>query len=195
MQQSQFPTLETERLLLREIVHADAPALFAVHGDPVAMKWFGADPLLDEAAALKLVDVFAGWRSMANPGTRWGIQVKEQSSIIGTCGLFAWHRAWRKCTLGYELNPNSQGRGYMQEALRACLTWGFDQMELNRVEAQVHPDNATSVRSLERLGFKQEGLLRQLGFWRGQYHDMHQYSLLRHEWPPSEVQPLVRCEA
>ena len=65
MPPSSFPTLETPRLLLREIVHADAPALFAVHGDPESMKWFGVDPLPDEAAALKLVDLFAGWRTMA----------------------------------------------------------------------------------------------------------------------------------
>ena len=187
MTPSSFPTLETERLLLREIVQDDVPALFAVHGDPEAMKWFGVDPLADEAAAVKLVDLFASWRSLANPGTRWGIQIKGQSSLVGTCGLFAWHRNWRKCALGYELNPNSQGNGYMQEALRTCLAWGFEYMELNRVEAQVHPGNAASLRSLERLGFRQEGLLRQLGFWGARYHDMYQYSLLRQEWPPSEA--------
>jgi len=180
---SLFPTLETDRLLLREIVQADAPALFAVHGDPEAMKWFGVDPLPDESAAVKLVDLFASWRSMGNPGTRWGIQIKGQNSLVGTCGLFAWNRSWRKCALGYELNPNAQGNGYMREALRACLAWGFEYMELNRVEAQVHPSNAASLRSIERLGFKQEGLLRQLGFWGGQYHDMYQYSLLHQEWP------------
>jgi [ribosomal protein S5]-alanine N-acetyltransferase len=184
---SSFPTLETPRLLLREIVHDDAPALFAVHGDPESMKWFGVDPLPDEAAALKLVDLFAGWRTMANPGTRWGIQLKDQGTLVGTCGLFAWNRSWRKCTLGYELNQNSRGHGYMQEALQACIPWGFDHMELNRIEAQVHPRNAASLRSLERLGFKQEGLLRQLGFWAGQYHDMYQYSLILSDWQPSEA--------
>lgn len=151
------------------------------------MKWFGVDPLPDEAAAVKLIEVFAGWRSMANPGTRWGIQVKGQDSLAGSCGLFAWNRGWRKCALGYELNPQAQGKGYMHEALRACLAWGFEHMELNRVEAQVHPSNAASLRSVERLGFKQEGLLRQLGFWGGQYHDMHQYALLRQEWAASEA--------
>jgi ribosomal-protein-alanine N-acetyltransferase len=176
-----FPTLETGRLVLREIVPADATALFAVHGDPASMKWFGVDPLVDEAAAGKLVEIFASWRAMPNPGTRWGIQIKGQSTLAGTCGLFAWNRAWRKCTLGYELNPVCRGQGYMHEALRACLAWGFETMQLNRIEAQVHPDNAPSLRSIERLGFQREGLLRQLGFWNGQFHDMYQYALLRSE--------------
>src|SRR5436190_14175882 len=100
---SDFPSLETPRLLLREIVLADAPALFGIHGNGERMRWFGTDPLPDEAAAVKLVETFAGWRQMANPGTRWGLQPKEGDGLIGTCGLFGWHRGWRKCAIGYEL--------------------------------------------------------------------------------------------
>jgi len=80
----------------------------------------------------------------------------------------------------------------MREALEACISWGFGHMELNRVEAQVHLSNSASLRSLERLGFKREGLLRQLGFWGGEYHDMYQYSLLHREWPLSEAYPLAQ---
>lgn len=179
---SHFPTLETPRLRLREIVPADAPALYAVHGDPDAMRWFGNDPVPDLAAAAKLVEVFAGWRALPNPGTRWGLQPKGQDELVGTCGLFAWNRAWRKCTLGYELNQRARGQGLMHEALRACLAWGFEHMQLNRVEALVHPRNAASQRSVERLGFQREGLLRQAGHWGGQFHDMLQYGLLRTDW-------------
>lgn len=177
-----FPVLETERLLLREIGPADAAVLYEIHGDAEAMKWFGSDPLQDEAAALKLIELFASWRALGNPGTRWGLQLKGQDNLIGTCGLFGWHRAWRRCTIGYELHPQYRGNGYMHEALRAVLPWGWDHMELNRVEAQIHPENADSLRSVEKLGFKREGLLRQAGFWLGQYHDLYLYSLLREDW-------------
>ena len=68
-----FPVIETRRLLLREIAPGDAADLFAIHGDPVLMRWFGCDPLPDLAAARKLVDTFAGWRQLANPGTRWAL--------------------------------------------------------------------------------------------------------------------------
>lgn len=179
-----FPHLKTPRLVLREIVHSDAPALFAVHGDPESMQWFGSDPLVDEAAAVQLVELFAQWRSLPNPGTRWGLQIQGESVLVGSCGLFAWNRAWRKCTVGYELHPRARGLGYMQEALQAVLAWGFAHMELNRVEALVHPRNLASQRSVERMGFQREGLLRQVGFWSGQYHDMHQYALLRQDWVP-----------
>lgn len=179
---SPFPTIETARLVLREIVLEDAGDLFSIHGDESLMRWFGVDPLKDLSGAEKLVALFASWRAQPNPGTRWGIQVKGESHLSGTCGLFAWNRAWRKCTVGYELAAAAQGKGYMHEALSAMLDWGFANMELNRVEAQVHPENAASIRSVSRLGFRQEGLLRELGYWRGEYHDMLQYSLLRKDW-------------
>lgn len=177
-----FPTIETARLVLREIVPEDAQALFEIHGDESLMRWFGADPLNDIAGAEKLVSLFASWRAQPNPGTRWGIQLKGEDRLSGTCGLFAWNRAWRKCAIGYELAACAHGEGYMHEALCSVLDWGFENMALNRIEAQVHPQNAASIRSISRLDFQQEGLLRALGYWRGEYHDMLQYSLLRRDW-------------
>lgn len=189
---SDFPVLETQRLLLREIVPADAPALFAIHGDADLMRWFGNDPLRDLAGAEGLVSLFAGWRKAPNPGVRWGIEARDRPGLVGSCGLFAWHRAWRKCAIGYELAAGAQGQGYMHEALGAAIDWGFQAMELNRIEAQVHPDNAASLRSLRRLGFAQEGRLRQLGYWGGAFHDMLQFSLLRGDWRhpvPERIRP------
>lgn len=176
-----FPVLQTERLVLREIVAADAPALFEIHGDPDLMRWFGADPLKDVEAAAGLVNVFAAWRALANPGVRWALQIKGTDSLIGTCGLFGWNRNWRKCTLGYELGRGAHGQGLMQEALTSALGWGFENMELNRIEAQVHPSNSASLKSIRRMGFTEEGCLREVGYWGGKFHDLLQFSLLRKE--------------
>jgi ribosomal-protein-alanine N-acetyltransferase len=177
-----FPHLNTERLALREIVEADARALYAIHGNAAHMQWFGVNPLPDLLAAEKLIEVFASWRLQANPGTRWALELKGSPGLIGTCGLFSWNRGWKKCSIGYELSPAHVGQGFMTEALRAAIAWGFVHMQLNRVEAQVHPQNAASVALLERLGFVREGLLRQLAYWGGSHHDMLQYSLLKSEW-------------
>jgi ribosomal-protein-alanine N-acetyltransferase len=177
-----FPALDTARLVLREIVAEDAPALLSIHGDADLMKWFGNDPLPDLGAAGALIRTFAGWRQLPNPGLRWAIARKGQPGLIGTCGLFAWNKSWRKCIVGYELAKDAQGNGYMQEALSVALSWGFDVMALNRVEAQVHPSNLASLKLLNGLHFMEEGRLRQGGYWAGQYHDMLQYSLLKTDW-------------
>lgn len=177
-----FPTLETDRLYLRELIGADATALLAIHGDVELMRLFGNDPIPDLASAEALIKTFSGWHQLPNPGTRWAIEIKGTAGLVGTCGLFGWNRAWRKCTVGYELAQRAQGKGYMQEALTVALSWGFEGMRVNRLEAQVHPDNARSLKLLRRLRFVEEGRLRQGGYWAGQYHDLLQYSLLRKDW-------------
>ncbi|AIY40379.1 GNAT family acetyltransferase-like protein [Collimonas arenae] len=182
-----FPVIQTERLLLRETVEQDADDIFAMHGDPELMRWFGTDPLPDLDAARGLIRKFASWRLDENPGTRWGIQTRQHARLLGTCGLFRWNPAWRKCMIGYELAVHAQKQGFMRETLSAVMSWGFKHMELNRIEAMVHPDNLASLKLLRELGFVDEGRSRQAGYWQGQYHDMLQLSLLRSEWPANDL--------
>lgn len=177
-----FPTLETERLILREVTAEDAAALFSIHGDAEHMRLFGNDPVPNVAGAEALIKLFASWRELPNPGTRWALEIKGRPGLIGTCGLFAWNRNWRKCITGYELSKDAQGMGYMHEALSVAISWGLATMDLNRVEAQVHPNNYPSLKLLRRLRFVEEGRLRQGGYWAGQHHDLLQYSLLREDW-------------
>ena len=148
------------------------------------MRRFGFDPLPNLTAAENLIEVFAGWRLQPNPGTRWAIQLKGDTRLIGPCGLYGWNRNWRKCTIGYELATRMHSQGFMHEALSSMLTWGFAR-RLNRVEAEIHPDNLPSIKVVLRLGFVQEGRLRQAGHWGGQYHDLFEYSLLRSDWAAS----------
>ena len=179
-----FPVLETPRLRLREIVVADAPALLEIHGDPVVMRWFGNDPIADLAGAHRIVESFAGLRWLPSPGTRWAIEPRDSpdSELVGTCGFFRWNRGWRTCMVGYELAPRAQGRGYMREALRAIVPWAFATLGIERIEAQVHPDNAASLATLAALGFRREGLQRAAAFWGGRRHDMVVMGLLREDF-------------
>jgi [ribosomal protein S5]-alanine N-acetyltransferase len=66
--------------------------------------------------------------------------------------------------------------------MRAVIRFGFKEMALNRVEADVTPGNEASVRVLRKLGFVEEGLLRQRAYWKGRYHDLRFFSLLRNEF-------------
>ena len=180
-----FPSLSTPRLQLREIVASDAPALLAIHGDREAMKWFGTDPLADLEAAEKVIAGFANMRALPTPGVRWGIVHADPargSALLGTCGVFRWNRGWRTCLTGYELARNAQGQGLMTEALRAIYAWAFEQMAIERIEAQVHPLNAPSLALLGKLGFVEEGLLREAGLWLGQRRDLVQLGLLEREF-------------
>ena len=178
-----FPELRTPRLHLRETVAADAPALFEIHRDAEAMKWFGSDPTPDVATALRVIENFAAMRTLPSPGIRWAIVPRDgDGTLVGTCGLFRWNRGWRVCLTGYELAPAAQGRGLMREALRAIYAWGFEALSLQRIEAQVHPQNARSLVLLKKLGFVEEGLLREAGLWMGERRDLVQLGLLQREF-------------
>ncbi len=178
-----FPELLTPRLRLRAAVAADAAALFAVHGDGDAMKWFGSDPPPDVASAEKIIENFAAMRHLPAPGIRWAITERDgDGTLIGTCGLFRWNRGWRVCLTGYELGRATRGQGYMREALRATYAWGFEAMALDRIEAQVHPENTPSLALLKSIGFVEEGLLREAGLWLGRRRDLVQLGLLRREF-------------
>jgi len=174
-----FPLINMSRLVLREVVAADASALLALYADREHMQWYGIDPFPDLAAAESRIRKLVEMGEAPNPATSWAIELA--GDFIGTCGLFAWNRTWRKCGVGYELTKTAQGHGYMQEAVRSVVLWGFREMGLNRVEAQTYPNNKRSIALLGRLGFTEEGRLCQAAYWAGQYHDMLQFLLLRAE--------------
>ena len=176
-----FPILSTARLQLREIVPLDAAALYAIHSDAEHMRWFGVDPLTEEDEGLRLAEQFANWFS-AGTGFRWGLERKEDGRLIGTCGLFRWNRSWRNCVTGYELAKDCAGQGYMREALAAVLQYGFEEMHLHRIQAEAHGSNHASIGLASRMGFMLEGVHREQGYWGGQFHDLHCYSLLEDAW-------------
>lgn len=179
-----FPTIETPRLLLRELAPTDAPSILAIHGNLQAMRFFGTDPIQELAEAEVVVQKFIALRNAPNPDVRWALEEKKSGQLVGTCGLFAWNREWCKCGTGYELAPSAQGKGLMREALTAAFAWGFVEMQLNRIEAQIHPNNEPSLRLARSLGFQTEGLLREVARWGGSFHDLHQLGLLRRDWAP-----------
>lgn len=176
-----FPRLKTPRLILRELVTADASAMFDLYADREHMRWYGIDHFPDIAAAEDRIKKLSEMRLSPNPSTPWAIELLT-GTFVGSCGLFAWNRNWRKCSVGYELTRAAQGNGYMQEALHAVISWGFREMAVNRIEAQVHPKNKRSIAVLTRLGFAEEGRLRQAAYWSNEYHDMLQFSVLNSEW-------------
>jgi ribosomal-protein-alanine N-acetyltransferase len=176
-----FPVLVTPRLILREIVPADSAALFAIHSDAEAMRWYGVDPITKRAEAARLVDLFATWL-VTGTGYRWALERYADARLIGTCGLFRWNKHWRNCMAGYELARDCHAQGYMREALSAVLTYGFREMNLHRVQLETHPDNAASIGLATRLGFRFEGTHREQAFWSSEFHDLDCYSLLEAEW-------------
>src|SRR4029079_6979353 len=174
-------TLRTDRLLLRPVAATDAPAIFAIRSDPTIMRYASSLPLTspDQAEAF-IARESAGMA--ARESLRLGLQRLGDAALIGTCILFHMNAQCRRAEVGYELRHDAWGRGYMHEALRALLHFGFTELGLNRIEADIDPRNVASARSLERLGFAKEGLLRQRWIVDGEVSDSALYGLLLGDW-------------
>jgi RimJ/RimL family protein N-acetyltransferase len=118
---------------------------------------------------------------------RLGIQRSSDGRLIGLCTLFAFYLPSRRCEIGYILHRDSWGQGYMHEALLTLLDYGFGVLDLNRVEADIDPRNDGSRRTLARLGFVQEGLLRERWIVSGETSDTALHGLLRRDWLAGSV--------
>lgn len=174
-----FPRLETERLLLRKIVPGDAAALYAIFGDQEVTRYYDLGTMTQLAEAETMVRRLAA-RFRYGQAIRWGIARKQDHVFLGTCG-YHFQAAGFKAEIGYDLARAYWRQGYMNEALQAMLAYGFETLQLNRIEALVMPENEASAAVLRRLGFSEEGLLREYAFFKGQYHDLRFFSLLRRE--------------
>jgi len=173
--------LHTERLVLRPLQTADAEALFAIFSNPDFMRFWSSTPWtqIEQARALIAAD-----RQDLAQGLhlRLGVQRNEDGRLIGTVSLFKFDAQNRRAEIGYGIAPEVWRQGYVTEALHALLGHAFDELGLMRIEADVDPRNIASARSLEKLGFRQEGLLRER--WRvgEDVSDSALYGLLAREF-------------
>jgi len=111
-----------------------------------------------------------------------GVSEIGKAKIIGTCGFNFWNKQYSSSPLGYDLLPSYWNKGIITEAVKEILRFGFEEMKLNRVQAITFPENVASTRVLEKLGFQNEGTLREWGYFKGRFQDVYCHSLLRREW-------------
>ncbi|AWB43325.1 N-acetyltransferase [Paenibacillus sp. CAA11] len=164
----------------------DAPALFTYWSDRDVVRYMNVPPFGSEEEAWEMINLLNGL-SETEDAMRWGIELKDGGLLIGSCGFNNWELdgAYR-AEIGYEIGQEHWGQGYMSEALTALLEYGYNTMGLNRIEGLVDPRNEGSIRLLERVGFKNEGLLREYQQSQGEFVDLYMFSLLKREYQRGE---------
>jgi RimJ/RimL family protein N-acetyltransferase len=175
------PTLHTDRLRLRPIEDSDADALFALQSNAHVLRYWDAPPWTERSRAERFI---AACRQLAEAGTgaRVAVELAADGAFVGWCGLTRWNPDYRSASMGYCLAEAAWGQGYATEAARALLRWGFETLDLNRVQAETDTRNAASARVLEKLGFLREGTLREDCVVNGDVSDSWVYGLLRRDW-------------
>lgn len=119
-------------------------------------------------------------------GQQFNTIIFYQQKIVGLIGFSSLKHIHRKGEIGYWLDAKQQGKGIITRACRALITYGFQEMELNRIVISVSTANERSKKIPKRLGFQYEGILREDYLLREQFLDMEMYSMLKKDWklPP-----------
>lgn len=108
---------------------------------------------------------------------------KQTNTPLGDCGFHTWNPTHRRAEVFYAMrNDVVKQKGYMTEALKEVLQYGFTELNLHRIEALVANDNTPSIKLLQRYGFTKEGTMREDYVVNGRNEDSDCYSLLKHEW-------------
>jgi ribosomal-protein-alanine N-acetyltransferase len=177
-----FPQLETKNLHLRRLSPADANALFKVLADENVTEFYDDDPFTDISQAMDRIKEWEyGFINVRC--VRWGITRVDEDEVIGTCGYFGFHAWNQRASIGFELARSSWRQGIMTEALSAIIDFGFARMDLNRIDAIVMPENIASIKMLEKLGFRNEGLLAEYERWGSKgFVDLRMFAILRRDW-------------
>jgi RimJ/RimL family protein N-acetyltransferase len=183
MNWNELPTIAATRVCLRQVTIADTDALYRVFSHPEVMRYWGAPPLADRNAAMTLVEeIREGFERRTI--LKWGLALTTSNDLIGTVTLFNLNLDNGRAEIGYGLGREYWRNGYMNEALRALIKYCFEVLDLRRLEADVDPRNESSIRTVERLGFRREGYLRERWHVNGEIQDSLFFGLLRHEWKP-----------
>lgn len=172
---------------LREINPAVMNTLFSTGTDKEIMHFLGL-PSHAELAFEK--DKFSkGITTFNRSFTYFQLLHKTDERIIGWCGFHTWMIQHFRAEIGYTLFDESLRRqGFMGEAIAPIIHFGFTQMNLNRIEAMIGPQNTASIRLVQRLGFKKEGLMRQHYCKNGIPEDSAVFALLKEEYtPPANI--------
>ncbi len=172
--------LETVRMFLRPITVEDASFIYKLFSRTETNQFTQFPDLtsVEEASSMNV--------HYMNPADttlyRAIMELKTTREPIGALGLFSYSKPHKRAELGYDLLKEHWGKGLMTEAVREVLKHGFTELELVRIEATVDPENISSIKLLERTGFKFEACLRKRFYYRDKWHDEHFYGLLKEEW-------------
>ena len=183
-----FPTLASERLVLNQLNEADKDAVFNLFSSPEVIEYYDLDAFKDAEQALDLINFF-NRRFIEKSGIRWAIRLKNSNELIGTCGFNSWNSKMQNAVIGYDLLPTYWQQGYSTEAVKLIVKAAFDGGlpcdSIHRIQADTVTENIASEALLTKLGFEFEGIRRQSGFWKGQFHDLKCFGLLKPEFQGS----------
>lgn len=178
---SNFPVIQTSRLILRRISLEDVESVYHLFQQKELLEYNTWKPLANRDEAWKLLIQFDR-EYESQSCLRWGLMQKKSLEIIGDIALGNFNHGNKSARISYDVHPDYWQKAYASEAMKEILQFAICTLKMNRIEALVHPMNTPSVNLLEKFNFRKEGILRDYIFKNNQFHEAYIYSLLGREF-------------
>jgi RimJ/RimL family protein N-acetyltransferase len=166
-------------ILLRKLEPEDAPNLYRFRNDPEVTSGLGG---FSSGYSLQAIEEWVERHARASEDLVWAIADRETNACLGHVGLYRIDHRVGSCEFGLLLGDSSRwGRGIGKEVTTAIIGYGFDELNMNRIELSVISSNTRAIRLYEGLAFVREGVRRKAQYRGGEYLDLILMSLLRAE--------------
>ncbi len=175
-----FPEIQTNRIYFRSFIFSDTPELFAVRSNAEVMQYMDTDPQRELAESENMINAIQEAYEKKN-GISWAMIDRNSHQFMGYFGFWRLMPDQCRAEIGYALKPEFHGKGYMSEAFEKMMEFGFKELKLHSIEANVNPGNIASIKVLEKAGFKKEAHFRENWLYNGKYIDSVIYGLLEND--------------
>ncbi len=173
--------LKTERLLLRKLRESDLDDFYAWASDPNVARYVTWDAHKSPDDTREFIGRILTRYKQAQPAP-WAIVHRQDNHMIGLNEFCEWDITHYRATFGYVLSKGYWNKGYMTEATRALIDFGFQHMNLNRIDARCRIPNIGSARVMEKCGMRFEGILREVAFVKGRFRDLKLYAIIKRDY-------------
>jgi [ribosomal protein S5]-alanine N-acetyltransferase len=172
-----FPILSTPHLILRALHPSDLDDLYEYASDSEIDRYVPWEHYKNINEARENLNEFLADYEQHGFGA-WGIEHRADQKLIGIANFSRPHPINRRVEMGYTISRAYWGQGLATEAVKALIDFGFEKMNLIRIEAVVLPEHLASARVLEKSGMQFEGVLRSYQVWRNSPCDLRMYAIV-----------------
>lgn len=178
---SDFPILETKRLKLRKITLDDVEDMYSYCSNEEVPKYasWNAHNSLEETKET-IERVINQWENKKL--VHWGIEYKENRKLIGTIEFVTLDTQHKVAEIGYAVSQEYWGKGIATEAANEVIKFGFNNINLVRIQARCYLENIGSARVMEKAKMSFEGVIRKGLYVKGKHQDLKMYSILSDEY-------------
>lgn len=177
--------LETKRLLLKSYTLENVDKMNKWRNDSILLYYNDDLPENSEPVPIENTKrhIERAITEVDDSIIRFGIHKKEDDSLIGFCMIAFIDYYNKNCKFGMTIGEKDEwGKGYGKEVLDKIIRYCFEDLDMNRIGVEIYAFNERSIKMFENMGFKREGIIRQLVYKKNKFEDEYIYGLLKSEW-------------